>query len=1043
MGGFSVFGNMQIRDKLLVVYIGLLIPMLVIGGLGTIYLTRAIIRSHIESDFQQATDSIANLVETTATTTIKTHLRTIAESNRQIVALLYHQARAGEMTMTEARRRIREMLSAQVIGETGYIFCINSRAVAMVHPKADMEGRDLSQYPLSAEQIRRKEGYIEYKWRNPGEPAARAKVLYMVYFEPFDWIISVSAYRDEFKSLLPIEDFRSSVLSFRFSPSSGYVFVADRTGHVVFHPKIKAGSIAELEMPPRVFERMLAEHSGHLTYTRHDPGKSHPRDKLVYFGSIPEYGWIVAATDYIDAIYAPVEQAHDILYIFIATTAFLCIVLTLWISTRVTNPLKDLMGMVARGRTGDYEARVIASGKDEIGRLGSMFNDFMARLQTYHQDLVAEIEEHKKTEAILQESQLKLQAIFDQTFQLVGVLGPDGVIQEANQTALDFFGLHAIDIVGLPFWEAPIWTDDAASALRIKDALQRAARGEFCRFETAHVARDGSLHYVDFSLKPVKDVDGRVVMLIPEGRDITERKEAEDVLRRSEEKYRQVVENAHDAILVIQDMQLRFANRAAKGFLGYEKGDLPEQGFAEMIHIEDRALVIARHEDRLSGKRPPQNYSIRLVARNGDIKWVEVNAVRIEWEDRPAVIVFLRDITSQRRLEAQLLQSQKMEAVGTLAGGIAHDFNNSLQAISGFAQLLLMDEARSRQDKEMLATIRQAARHAEELTCQLLTFSRKIEINPVPLNLNRDIRETCRLLERTLPKMIQIEIRPQENLPIIRVDKVQLEQVIMNIGINAGHAMPDGGRLVFETAKVRLGDDDGRRLAVSSGEFVQLTMSDTGVGMDEKTRQHIFEPFFTTRETGSGTGLGLATVYGIVTNHGGAITCTSTVGQGTTFTIYFPAAGLAEVDQDTHISQVELVGGQETILIVDDDPVVRRLGCDLLKRFGYTALEAASGEEGLEIHARRGAEIGLVILDLNMPGMGGVNCLTHLMDRDGPPRVIIASGYSPKGIAQETLKKGACGVIAKPFQLPDLLQMVREVLDKNPSIRSKPGPGTS
>jgi PAS domain S-box-containing protein len=1029
MGGFSVFGNMQIRGKLLVVYIGLLIPMLVIGGLGAIYLTRAIIRSHIESDFQQATDSIANLVETNATTAIKTHLKSIAEYNRRIAALLYHQALAGEMTMAEARRRIRRVLMAQVIGQTGYIFCIDSRAVAVVHPKADMEGKDLSQYPLSAEQIRRKEGYIEYEWRNPGEPVARAKVLYMVYFEPFDWIISVSAYRDEFKSLLPMQDLRSSVLSFKPSPS-GYVFVADRTGQAVIHPRLDGGSVFEMEMPRAVFEHMLAEKSGRLTYTRHDPGKAQARERLVYYGSIPEYGWIVGATDYIDVIYAPVEQARDILFVFILAAVCLCIVLTLWISTSITSPLKDLMAMIARGRNGDYEARVPVTGGDEIGRLGGMFNDFMARLQTYHRDLVAEIEERRQTEAVLQESRLKFQAIFNQTFQLTGVLDPDGVVQEANQTALDFFGLCAADIVGRPLWEAPFWPHDAASAARIKDVVRRAAGGEFCRFETVHIARNDSRHYIDFSLKPVNDPDGRVVMLIPEGRDITERKEAEEVLRRSEEKYRQVVENAHDAILVIQDMQLRFANRTAQVFLGYDEKDLLEQDFAEMVHADDRALVIARHMGCLAGEELPQSYSIRLMTRDGDVKWVEVNAVRIEWEDQPAIIVFLRDITSQKRLEAQLLQSQKMEAVGTLAGGIAHDFNNSLQAISGFTQLLLMDEARPRQDREMLATIRQAARHAEELTRQLLTFSRKIESNPVPLNLNREIRETCRLLERTLPKMIQIETRLRHNLPIIRVDKVQLEQVIMNIGINAGHAMPDGGRLVFETAKVRLEDEDGRRLAVAPGEFVQLTISDTGVGMDEKTRQHIFEPFFTTRETGSGTGLGLATVYGIVTSHGGAVTCTSAKGQGTIFTIYFPVAGLAVIDQETSAPQAELVGGGETILIVDDDAVVRRLGRDLLGRFGYTVLEAASGEEGLEIHARRGAEIGLVILDLNMPGMGGANCLTQLMAHDKPPRVIVASGYSPRGTVRETLEKGARGFIAKPFHLPEMLQMVREVLDQ-------------
>jgi hypothetical protein len=231
---------------------------------------------------------------------------------------------------------------------------------------------------------------------------------------------------------------------------------------------------------------------------------------------------------------------------------------------------------------------------------------------------------------------------------------------------------------------------------------------------------------------------------------------------------------------------------------------LEKCSFEQLIHADDRSRVLSRHKRRLAGEAVPNNYSIRVIDKAGGVKWIELNAVRIEWEGRPAVISFSRDITSQKRLESQLLQSQKMEAVGTLAGGIAHDFNNSLQAISGFTQLLLMDEAKSRQDREMLATIQKAARHAEELTRQLLTFSHKIESKPVPLNLNVEIRETCRLLERTLPKMIQIETRLKEDLSIVQVDKVQLEQVIMNLGINAGHAMPDGGRLIIETEDVVL-----------------------------------------------------------------------------------------------------------------------------------------------------------------------------------------------------------------------------------------------
>ena len=1029
---FPAYRSMKIRTKLLLAYIGLLMPMLVAGGLGTIHLARQTIRANIESDLQQATDTIVNLVETTATTAIKNHLKAVADYNLQITELLYRQALAGQMSLDEARHQIRRQLMAQVIGETGYIYCIDSMGIAVVHPNSRVEGNDFSHFPFVYEQTRRKEGYIEYDWRNPGESGARAKALYMVYFEPFDWIISVSTYRDEFKSLLPMEDIRKSVRSFQFGPS-GYVFVADRSGRAVIHPQIEGANVFDLpDTDTRFFEAMRDQNVGRLTYNWRNPGESAHREKVVFFGSIPEFDWIVGSSGYLDEIYAPVRHIRNIILFFIGGAVFLCVVLTLWVAARITHPLSDLMETVSRGRKGDYDTRVRPHGNDEIGHLGEMFNDFMGRLQTYHRDLKAEIEEHRKTEAYLQQSRLKFQAIFNQTFQMIGVLDPDGTVNEVNQTALDFAGSQEQDIVGRPFWEAPFWTHDPEVGGRLRDAVQSAARGEFCRFETTHINREGHRRHVDFSLKPVRDSEGKVIMLIPEGRDITERKEAEDVLRISEEKYRQVVENAHDAIIVSQERGIRYANRSAEKLFGYSQAELAKCQFEQLFHVDDRSRVLSRHKRRLAGEAVPNNYSIRVIDKAGEVKWIELNAVRIEWEGRPAVISFSRDITSQKRLESQLLQSQKMEAVGTLAGGIAHDFNNSLQAISGFTQLLLMDESKPLQDREMLATIQKAARHAEELTRQLLTFSRKIESKPVPLNLNVEIRETCRLLERTLPKMIQIETRLNEDLSIVEVDKVQLEQVIMNLGINAGHAMPDGGRLTIETDDVVLTKPSPRRdRDTAPGRYVLLTIRDTGIGMDDQTRQYIFDPFFTTRETGSGTGLGLAMVYGIVTGHGGWITCESAPGKGTTFRIYFPAAGLVQIDRTVDVPKIAGVGGSETILIVDDEPVVRRLGRRLLERFGYTVLEAASGEEGLEIYHRRGSEIALVILDLNMPGMGGANCLAHLMAEDKRVRVIIASGYSPDANVTASLKQGARGFVTKPYQLEDMLNLIREVLDQS------------
>lgn len=498
MLGFPAYRSMKIRNKLLLVYIGLLMPMLVAGGFGTIHLARQTIRANIESDLQQATDTIVNLVETTATAAIKNHLKAVADYNLQITELLYRQALAGEMSLDEARQQIRRQLLAQVIGETGYIYCIDSMGTAVVHPNSRVEGNDFSHFPFVYEQTRRKEGYIEYDWRNPGESGTRAKALYMVYFEPFDWIISVSTYRDEFKSLLPMEDIRNSVRSFQFGPS-GYVFVADRSGRAIIHPQIEGVNVFDLpDTDTRFFEAMRNQNVGQLTYNWRNPGESEHREKVVFFGSIPEFDWIVGSSGYLDEIYAPIKSIRNIILFFMAGAVFLCVVLTLWVAARITHPVRDLMETVSRGRKGDYDTRVRPHGNDEIGHLGEMFNDFMSRLQTYHRDLKAEIEEHRKTEAYLQQSRLKFQAIFNQTFQMIGVLDPDGTVNEVNQTALDFAGSQEPDIVGRPFWEAPFWTHDHEVGVRLRDAVQSAARGEFCRFETTHINREGHRRHVDF-----------------------------------------------------------------------------------------------------------------------------------------------------------------------------------------------------------------------------------------------------------------------------------------------------------------------------------------------------------------------------------------------------------------------------------------------------------------------------------------------------------------------------------------------------------------
>ncbi|MCB2145403.1 MAG: PAS domain S-box protein [Deltaproteobacteria bacterium] len=281
----------------------------------------------------------------------------------------------------------------------------------------------------------------------------------------------------------------------------------------------------------------------------------------------------------------------------------------------------------------------------------------------------------------MRQSESQFEAVFNQTYQFTGILSPEGTIRNVNQSALDFAGVREVKLVGLKFWETPYWQHSEAIQAKVKHAVEQAALGKFERMEVDHIRFDGEIRCVDFSIKPVRDDAGQIFMLIAEGRDITDRKNAEEVLRLSE-KNRILVENAHDAIFIIQDDVLQYANQSTETLLGYAAAELCNTLFTDYIHPDDREMVIRYHQEQFESRKAPGYQSFRILGRSMAILWVELNAIRIDWKGRPATMGFARDITSQKKMESQLLHSQKMEVIGTLAGGIAHDFSNTLQAIS-------------------------------------------------------------------------------------------------------------------------------------------------------------------------------------------------------------------------------------------------------------------------------------------------------------------------------------------------------------------------
>lgn len=502
-------------------------------------------------------------------------------------------------------------------------------------------------------------------------------------------------------------------------------------------------------------------------------------------------------------------------------------------------------------------------------------------------------------------------------------------------------------------------------------------------------------------------------------------------LGESEERCRLLVQHAQDGIFILQDNRMKYANPFTAALTGYPEGELSNIRVTDLIHPDDRNRVLEKFRGAGDGGALPGTFSFRAINREGDVFHIEVNAAPISWEDKPAFLCLARDITAQTKLDTQLQYVKKMDAIGTLAGGIAHDFNNYLQGISGYIQLLMMKKDLTDREQHYLMQMEKSVERAALLTKQLLIFGRKEESKLRPVNLNEVLHQAYKLLVKTLPETVHLELDLSDYLEPINADAVQIEHIMFNMALNAKDAMPDGGKFRIETRDVFLDEKYCEtHVGVKPGAYVQMVLADTGHGMAPETLEHIFEPFYTTKGVGMGTGLGLSIVYGIVQSHNGHITCESEREKGTTFKIYFPALESATEGRTAEPARdVHLYGG-ETILLVDDETTILDIGVNILEQFGYSTLTARSGEEAVELYRTRGKEIGLVILDLGMPGMGGEQCLQEILKINPEAKVVIASGYAASQTVKYLMEAGAAGYVSKPYRLENMLKKIRELIDK-------------
>ncbi|QTA83941.1 Two component system histidine kinase, double chache and HAMP and GAF domains-containing [Desulfonema limicola] len=948
MNTFNFIKNLRIGSKLFLAYSIIFILAFAVNGLIIYSFVEKTIKQHIQNELKNTNSSIVKMVRTSASASIKNHLRAVAEKNRQISEYFYESFKKGEITEQEAREIAEKVILSQIIGKTGYICCIDSNGVVVVHPKKDLTGVDVSSFAFIQELKQRKEGYIEYDWQNPDEDKPRAKALYMTYFKPWDWVITVSSYREEFAGMVNMDDFRESISTIHFG-KSGYPYVIDYNGFLLIHPFLESQNFYDTkDLNGRMFIADICRiKNGEIEYSWKNPGETRPREKIVIFNDIPEFGWIVASSGYTEEFYSPLNTVRNMMIFVFFATLILVSLITLLISSSITKPIKLLINSFATNEKGDLSVRAELHSNDEIGQLARYFNNFMDQVEDYHK---------KKAE-----SEETYRSLFNSANDSI-LLIKEGKFDDCNLKALEMFGCSKQELLeSHPNRFSPkIQPCGRSSKEKTLDRLKAALEGRPQFFEWSFQRYDGTPFDTEISMSQIKIADQVYVQTII--RDISQRKKQEKI----QEAFYKISEAAHTAnelkalFAVIHNIirELMYAENCYIALYDSEsdiisfpyhvdENDPPPAprkfgtGLTEyVIKTKEPLLRPVEIMEELYGKRKIDDIGTRsfdwlgipLKTQEKVIGVIAVQTysegIRYKEEDKN-ILIFVSDqiataiervkteeelrkhrenlekMVKERTSElaeataeaqrAKAAAEQASQAKSTFLANMSHELRTPLNAIIGYSEMLMEDAEDSGQEDFLpdLKKIHGAGNHLLALISDILDLS-KIEAGK--MEIHKEDFDLYSLVEEIINTAIPLAEKNNNKFEVLCSSGGHQCMEILGTMHND---MLKIKQVIFNILSnaCKFTENGTISLSVSKEkhndkENIVFIIKDTGIGMTTEQIKKLFNPFTqadesTTRKYG-GTGLGLVISKRFCKMMGGNIAVESEYGKGSVFTIRLP-----------------------------------------------------------------------------------------------------------------------------------------------------------